>query len=198
MEVENVTIDPNNPDVVEWTIPRMTRSQVAQYRKILFEEIPTWSIDAVEIFINESVMLDEIVSLHLGLLPVLELPRNSTGIIYPGMSGHWSDVSAELGVESGSFELTVTSSMIKTEAKLYPNIPLLILPPHSRFAAKMYLQYGCGRTHAKWSPVSVVLPMKTPNGYRFRAELRRNISPSDLIAVSLKLWHSQIQNSFPS
>ena len=132
-------------------------------RRTMVAEVPIMTIEDIFYFDNSSLVPDEILAHRLGLTP---LTTDLDNYVLP----EDCDCEAELGcpkcrailtmdVEAGEEIRTVYSGdLIPDDPKTAPvsaRIPLAKLAPNQAIKFEAYAQLGQGKTHIKWSPVSM-------------------------------------------
>ncbi|RLF91186.1 DNA-directed RNA polymerase subunit D [Thermococci archaeon] len=119
-------------------------------RRTIIAEVPTFAIDEVEFYENNSALFDEMIAHRLGLIPlttpvdrfeldsldldeytvVLSLEAEGPGVVYSG-------------------DLKSDDPDIKPAN---PDIPIVKLAEGQRVMFNAYARLGRGREHAKWQP----------------------------------------------
>ncbi|MDY6774915.1 MAG: DNA-directed RNA polymerase subunit D [Halobacteria archaeon] len=125
-------------------------------RRAILSDVPTMSIDDVDMYENTSVMFDEIISLRLGLVPLTtdldsyNLPDECS---CEGEGCAQCEVSLTVDVEADDEDVTVYSSDLESEdPEVEPvtgGIPIIKLKPGQAFTAECKARLGKGTQHAK-------------------------------------------------
>lgn len=130
-------------------------------RRILISEVPTVTIDLVEIEINNTALPDEIISSRLGLIPI-NVHKDLLFRDQCDCNDSCSKCSVDLNIcvnNTNSEPLLVTCKDIKYDSDL---VSIKSAPIIAKLGANQSLKVKCkafkgiGSTHAKWSPVSTV------------------------------------------
>lgn len=116
------------------------------FQRILINHLETWAFDQVEIYQNDSIYPDEVIALHLGLLPLYLLKEPE--IIKPFELA--ITATEDMAVKSDHF--TVGPDWLL----LTPKFPLCILEKGQTLILRAWPAAGKGINHSKWSPVSIV------------------------------------------
>jgi DNA-directed RNA polymerase subunit D len=132
-------------------------------RRTMVAEVPIMTIDDLFIFDNSSIVADEVLSHRIGLIPLktdLEtyvLPENCDCELELGCPK--CRIVLTLDVEATDDNITVYSGDFESEDPVIipasPGIPLTKLAPGQAVRVEAYAQLGQGKTHTKWSPVSM-------------------------------------------
>ncbi len=125
--------------VVRDTTPAFANS----LRRAILTDVPTFSIDSVEIYENFSVLYDEVLTLRLGLIPLSTPQDYEVG----------DEASLVIDIEAEQEEKTVHSSDLEPEnpdvAPVDEDIPIVRLKPSQSLAAQCTARLKKGREHAK-------------------------------------------------
>ena len=164
--IKTYSIKKINKNSITVEISGTDLSTVNRLRKTIISDVKTIAIDTVEIEENSTLILDEVLSHRLGLIPIEILDESILNCT--------CDCSGE-NIECPTCQITFTLNMTCTNGsghlttehlktsdkriKIYNDISnMMIVPIRSgqtlRLTAKT--QKGSGRIHAKWSPVSVI------------------------------------------
>ncbi len=150
-------------------------------RRILLAEIPCLAIDIVEVKHNTGVMVDEMLSHRIGLVPIVSDLADT--LVYPSeckcfLGCSKCSIRFELNKEnSGTTIQSVYASDIIPEhghamiSEQNQKILLTRLGPGQRIHCVMWAKKGIAKTHAKWSTVSTAV-------YKFQpiVEITRKIT----------------------
>ncbi|WP_048149393.1 DNA-directed RNA polymerase subunit D [Palaeococcus ferrophilus] len=119
-------------------------------RRTILGDVPTFAVDEVEFYENNSALFDEIIAHRLGLIPLvtpadrfeldaleldeytvtLSLEAEGPGIVYSG------------DIKSDDPEIKPAN----------PDIPIVKLAEGQRLTFNAYARLGRGKEHAKWQP----------------------------------------------
>lgn len=130
-------------------------------RRILISEVPTVTIDLVEIEINNTALPDEIISSRLGLIPIY-VHKDLLFRDQCDCTDSCSKCSIDLTIfanNNNNEPLIVTCKDFKYDTNLISikNAPIIAkLGANQSLKVKCKAFKGTGSIHAKWSPVSTV------------------------------------------
>ena len=152
-----------NDETIRFVLSGVDTAFANTMRRTMVSEVPIMTIEDIFYFDNSSLVPDEILAHRLGLTP---LTTDLDTYILP----EECDCEAELGcpkcravltmdVEAGDDAVTVYSGdLIPDDPNTAPaskGIPLAKLAPGQSIRFEAYAQLGQGKTHVKWSPVSM-------------------------------------------
>lgn len=135
-------------------------------RRVMIAEVPTLAIDIVDIEQNDSLMHDEDLAHRLGLVPVqCDRLQYMTWKHECACTEGCPNCTAALvlDVAASDNNQTITSSHLRSlepGVTVTPGIVLVVLDKGQSIKLKAHAVLGMGKLHAKWSPVSVVLPRR--------------------------------------
>lgn len=155
METEFIELDEDERKatlLVRGTTPAFANS----LRRAMLSEVPTLTIDEVDMYENTSVLFDEILSLRLGLVP-LTTDLESYNLPYEctcdGEGCSQCEVYLTVDVEAEGGAVTVYSSDLESEdpevQPAYDNVPIVELKPGQSLVAECIARLGKGRDHSK-------------------------------------------------
>eukprot|EP00924_Labyrinthula_sp_SR-Ha-C_P009539 maker-scaffold_2-snap-gene-27.0-mRNA-1 protein AED:0.01 eAED:0.01 QI:54/1/1/1/1/1/3/207/320 len=143
-------------------------------RRVMIGEVPTLAIDLVEIQENSSVLIDEMISHRLGLLPLrVETSDGSNGVDMfnykrectcedscPNCSAQFTLDAYNPGPETVKNIFTSDLTYINEGKKIFPasdDICIIKLGKGQRLKLSAIANKGISKIHAKWSPVSTAV-----------------------------------------
>jgi DNA-directed RNA polymerase alpha subunit len=141
-------------------------------RRILLAEVPCLAIDIVEVKHNTGVMVDEMLSHRLGLVPIVSDLAET--LVYPSeckcfLGCSKCSIKLELNKENtGTGVISVYASDIipeNSQGLISPEnqkILLTRLGPGQKIHCIMWAKKGIAKSHAKWSTVSTAVYEYTP------------------------------------
>ena len=150
-------------DTISFVTSGINNAFANTLRRTMVSEVPIMTIEDIFYFDNSSLVPDEILAHRLGLTP---LTTDLDSYVLP----EDCDCEAELGcpkcravltmdVEADEEIRTVYSGdLVPDDPKTAPasaRIPLAKLAPNQAIRFEAYAQLGQGKTHVKWSPVSM-------------------------------------------
>lgn len=179
-----LTIHDRTDEAVKFTLADTSVSFANALRRVLLSEIPTLSIDLVEIEKNYTVISDEMIAHRLGLIPI----HSGDTLKYKEecLCSSYCDQCAVIGtidVYNGDSSVRfVTSKDIHFErdGMIRVRNPSLIakLSTHQSLKVKAIVRKGIAKTHAKWCPVTAV-------GFEYDKENRKR---------DTELWYNESVN----
>lgn len=136
-------------------------------RRVLLAEVPCLAIDIVEVKHNTGVMVDEMLSHRIGLVPIISDVVDT--LVYPSeckcfIGCSKCSIRMELNKEntSTSIQSVYASDIIPDNSREMisqgnQKILLTRLGPGQRIHCIMWAKKGIAKTHAKWSTVSTAV-----------------------------------------
>ncbi|WP_297063644.1 DNA-directed RNA polymerase subunit D [Thermococcus sp.] len=119
-------------------------------RRTILAEVPTFAVDEVEFFENDSALFDEIIAHRLAMIP-LTTPVERFSLDSLELDNYTVTLSLEAEgpgvVYSG--DLKSSDEGIKPAN---PDIPIVKLAEGQRLVFNAYAKLGRGKDHAKWQP----------------------------------------------
>ncbi len=119
-------------------------------RRTILSEVPTFAIDEVEFFENDSALFDEIIAHRLAMIPLTTPPDR-----FSLDSLELDDYTVTLSLEAEGPGI-VYSGDIKSDDEgvkpANPDIPIVKLAKGQRVSFNAYAKLGRGKDHAKWQP----------------------------------------------
>lgn len=184
-KITNFEITSDDEFEFDLTIPGSRGPELHnQFRKILYSQIPTYAITKIEIFINESNVIDELLIFKLNLIPLTltETPKHFEPFL--------------LGIDASDSERIVTSSdLICPNGDLIPipDCQICRLSKGRKLALRCHVEKGIGAIHSGWTPVVVVsFQPVDQETYHFRVEITGHLQPYMLLNMALKKFNNSI------
>lgn len=119
-------------------------------RRTIIGEVPTFAVDEVEFYENDSALFDEIIAHRLALVP-LTTPSDRFELDALELDDH--TVTLSLEAEGPAI---VYSGDLKSDdpdvKPVTPDIPIVKLTEGQRLVFNAYAKLGRGKDHAKWQP----------------------------------------------
>lgn len=149
-------------NTIKITLSEASVSFANSLRRVLLSEIPTLSIDMVEIEKNYTVLPDEMIAHRLGLIPIYsgDALRYKEECMCTSHCSYCAIVGTLDVYNSSSSTRFVTSRDIKFEKEnvVRTKNPVLIAKLSTNQSLKMsvIVRKGTGKIHAKWCPVTAV------------------------------------------
>ncbi len=132
-------------------------------RRIIIAEVPCMAVDEVVIIENSSILLDEIIALRLGLIPLrtdldsYNLPEKCACKSEFGCN--LCRVSLTIDAEAKEGTRTIYSGELISEnpdiTPVSDKIPIVKLAKEQKLKLEAYARLGRGKNHAKWQPVTM-------------------------------------------
>ena len=150
-------------DTIRFIVSGIDNAFANTLRRTMVAEVPIMTIEDIFYFDNSSLVADEVLAHRLGLTP---LTTDLDRYVLP----EDCDCNAELGcpncravltmdIEADEDSITVYSGDLVPDdpdtAPASATIPLAKLAPKQAIKFEAYAQLGQGKTHIKWSPVSM-------------------------------------------
>ncbi|WP_456368946.1 DNA-directed RNA polymerase subunit D [Thermococcus sp.] len=119
-------------------------------RRTILAEVPTFAIDEVEFFENDSALFDEIIAHRLAMIP-LTTPHERFSLD----SLELDDYTVVLSLEAEGPGVVYSGDLKSSDADVKPanpDIPIIKLANGQRLTFNAYARLGRGKDHAKWQP----------------------------------------------
>lgn len=183
-------------NTIKYSFNNVDYTLLNKLRRIMMSEIETVAFDVIQVETNTSCLANEILVHRLGLFPVICPDLNSLNNSTKCECACYCDncsIKFEINVKGNKGCVTdVTSKDFKCisgGAKLIDEeIILTRLLQDQEVKLTAYAIKGVGRTHAKWSPVAIVVYKsldKTDTNFEFQIESVGNLPPQDILSAAL-------------
>ncbi|NJE25439.1 DNA-directed RNA polymerase subunit D [Thermococcus sp. MV5] len=119
-------------------------------RRTILGEVPTFAIDEVEFYENDSALFDEIIAHRLALIP-LTTPFDRFELD----SMELEDYTVTLSLEAEGPAIVYSGDLKSDDPDVRPvtpNIPIVKLAEGQRLVFNAYAKLGKGKDHVKWQP----------------------------------------------
>ncbi len=119
-------------------------------RRTILAEVPTFAVDEVEFFENDSALFDEIIAHRLAMIP-LTTPVERFSLD----SLELDDYTVTLSLEAEGPGMVYSGDLKSDDEGVKPanpNIPIVKLAEGQRLTLNAYARLGRGKDHAKWQP----------------------------------------------
>ncbi|WP_010479016.1 DNA-directed RNA polymerase subunit D [Thermococcus zilligii] len=119
-------------------------------RRTILAEVPTFAVDEVEFFENDSALFDEIIAHRLAMIP-LTTPYTRFSLD----SLELDDYTVTLSLQAEGPGVVYSGDLKSDDPEIKPanpNIPIVKLAEGQKLALNAYARLGRGKDHAKWQP----------------------------------------------
>jgi DNA-directed RNA polymerase subunit D len=119
-------------------------------RRTILADVPTFAVDEVEFFENDSALFDEIIAHRLAMIP-LTTPYERFSLD----SLELDDYTVTLSLEAEGPGVVYSGDLKSSDEDIKPanpNIPIIKLADGQRLTLNAYAKLGRGKDHAKWQP----------------------------------------------
>ncbi|USS40845.1 DNA-directed RNA polymerase subunit D [Thermococcus aggregans] len=119
-------------------------------RRTIIGEVPTFAVDEVEFYENDSALFDEIIAHRLALIP-LTTPSDRFELDALELD----DYTATLSLEAEGPAIIYSGDLKSDDPDIRPvtpDIPIVKLAEGQRLVFNAYAKLGRGKDHAKWQP----------------------------------------------
>ncbi|WP_297470246.1 DNA-directed RNA polymerase subunit D [Thermococcus sp.] len=119
-------------------------------RRTILAEVPTFAVDEVEFFENDSALFDEIIAHRLAMIP-LTTPVERFSLD----SLELDDYTVTLSLEAEGPGVVYSGDLKSSDEGIKPanpDIPIVKLAEGQRLVFNAYAKLGRGKDHAKWQP----------------------------------------------
>ncbi len=119
-------------------------------RRTMLADVPTFAVDEVEFFENDSALFDEIIAHRIGLIPLTTpVERFSLDAL------ELDDYTVTLSLEAEGPGIVYSGDLKSSDDGVKPaneNIPIVKLAEGQRLTLNAYARLGRGKDPAKWQP----------------------------------------------
>ncbi|NJE42681.1 DNA-directed RNA polymerase subunit D [Thermococcus sp. GR6] len=119
-------------------------------RRTILAEVPTFAVDEVEFFENDSALFDEIVAHRLAMIPLTTpVERFSLDAL------ELDDYTVTLSLEAEGPGMVYSGDLKSDDDGVKPanpDIPIVKLAEGQKLTLNAYAKLGRGKDHAKWQP----------------------------------------------
>ncbi len=119
-------------------------------RRTILSEVPTFAVDEVEFFENDSALFDEIIAHRLAMVP-LTTPSDRFSLDALELDEYTVTLSLEAEGPGVVYSCDIKSDDEGVKPA-NPDIPIVKLAEGQRISFNAYARLGRGKDHAKWQP----------------------------------------------
>ncbi len=137
-------------DSVRFILGGVSHTFANALRRAIIGEVPTFAVDEVEFFENDSALFDEIIAHRLAMVP-LTTPVDRFELDALDLD----DYTVTLGLEFEGPGMVYSGDLKSDDPDIKPanpSIPIVKLAEGQRITLNAYARLGRGRDHAKWQP----------------------------------------------
>lgn len=185
-DLSQVDVDPNG--VIETPIgpfPLVPVRIANLLRQTFMTRISSWCVDVVEIIANTTYLLDELMALRLGLIPLVI----EGGLLDDEIKATELSLSVQGSQIGGSGITRVYTDAVASSnpnIKMLPGILLINLSSDQELRFVARIKKGVGREHSKFDVVSISAFEEVEDHFHFQVGINTLISPADLMTVALQ------------
>jgi len=175
MEIEVIE---NKDNKLRFIIHGTTHTFVNALRRVIISEVPTLAIEDIILVENTSPILDEMIALRLGLIPlttpideftVASECKNCGG---EGCQFCSAPLTLEVEADLNETKMVYSKDLLSDDSKIIPvseKIPIAKLGPGQKIRLEAIAMMGRGKEHAKWSPAVTC-------SYRYYPKVEQDVS----------------------
>ncbi len=137
-------------DAVKFILRGVDTAFANALRRSILAEVPTFAVDEVEFFENDSALFDEIIAHRLAMIPLIT-PSERFSLD----SLDLEDYTVTLSLEAEGPGMVYSGDLKSDDEGVKPanpNIPIVKLAEGQRVMLNAYAKLGRGKDHAKWQP----------------------------------------------
>lgn len=156
--MESIILHKKEQEYLQFTLKNTTLAFANSIRRILLSEIPTMSIDIVQIQQNDSVLPDDLLIHRLGLIP-MQLKGNDLLHSYECECDSFCEmcsINLTLDVTGGEIHSNAFVSDSQLNLRIEKNILICKLARNQRIALNAIVRKNIGKYNAKYSAANVV------------------------------------------
>ena len=153
-------------------------------RRIMIAEVSTVAIELVQFEENTTVLPEEFIAHRLGLVPLI-------------VSGNDEEYKIQFNRTAGAKVEEWYSGDLEYPEGVQPvfeDIPIIKATRGQKLSFVALTKRGCGREHAKWSPVSTCFFKTHPKGIQFHVETVGQLDPLEIFKKSLEVLDEKLGN----
>ncbi len=147
MEVE---ILEKKEDSIRFVLKGVSHTFANALRRAIIGDVPTFAVDEVEFFENDSALFDEIIAHRLAMIP-LKTPVDRFELDALELD----EYTVTLSLESEGPGMVYSGDLKSDDPDITPanpNIPIVKLAEGQKVTLNAYAKLGRGKDHAKWQP----------------------------------------------
>ncbi|AAL81771.1 DNA-directed RNA polymerase subunit D [Pyrococcus furiosus DSM 3638] len=137
-------------DSIKFVLKGVHVSFANALRRTILGEVPTFAVDEVEFYENDSALFDEIIAHRLAMIP-LTTPVDRFELDALELD----DYTVTLSLEAEGPGIVYSGDLKSDDPDVKPvnpNIPIVKLAEGQRLVFNAYAKLGRGKDHAKWQP----------------------------------------------
>ena len=137
-------------DAIRFILEGVDAAFANALRRSIIGEVPTFAIDEVEFYENDSALFDEIIAHRLAMIP-LTTPYDRFEL----NALELDDYTVTLSLEAEGPGIVYSGDLKSDDPDVKPvtpNIPIVKLAEGQKLTFNAYAKLGRGKDHAKWQP----------------------------------------------
>jgi len=137
-------------DAIRFILEGVDAAFANALRRSIIGEVPTFAIDEVEFYENDSALFDEIIAHRLAMIP-LTTPYDRFELDALELD----DYTVTLSLEAEGPGIVYSGDLKSDDPDVKPvtpNIPIVKLAEGQKLTFNAYAKLGRGKDHAKWQP----------------------------------------------
>ncbi|NJE07229.1 DNA-directed RNA polymerase subunit D [Thermococcus sp. M39] len=137
-------------DAIRFILEGVDAAFANALRRTIIGEVPTFAIDEVEFYENDSALFDEIIAHRLAMIP-LTTPYDRFELDALELD----DYTVTLSLEAEGPGIVYSGDLKSDDPDVKPvtpNIPIVKLAEGQKLTFNAYAKLGRGKDHAKWQP----------------------------------------------
>ena len=137
-------------DAIRFILEGVDTAFANALRRTIIGEVPTFAIDEVEFYENDSALFDEIIAHRLAMIP-LTTPYDRFEL----NALELDDYTVTLSLEAEGPGIVYSGDLKSDDPDVKPvtpNIPIVKLAEGQKLTFNAYAKLGRGKDHAKWQP----------------------------------------------
>ncbi|MFA4668654.1 DNA-directed RNA polymerase subunit D [Pyrococcus kukulkanii] len=150
MEMVEIEILEKRDDSIKFILKGVHVAFANALRRTILAEVPTFAVDEVEFYENDSALFDEIIAHRLAMIP-LTTPVDRFELDALELD----DYTVTLSLEAEGPAIVYSGDLKSDDPDVKPvtpDIPIVKLAKGQRLVFNAYAKLGRGKDHAKWQP----------------------------------------------
>lgn len=161
-------------------------SYINTLRRVIMSKVPVLAITSINIYENDSPIVDEILAHRLGLLPIKTDVKTYS-------KGNKAKFFLEVNGPCTVYSKDIKSVDPKVEI-VNKNVPLTKLRNNDKLKLEMEAVMDSGATHARYQPCFVSYNQIKDNEFDFFIELNGSLSAEEIVSLAFSILKQDTQD----